>query len=148
MKNRNATNQAGQYNYPFTNKSAKDLRNYLMNLFETCSNNYVVQSMNHTSLGSKFYAKLISAITPRRAKLWWRTAHQSKVLDDIYNLTVSKRDLKPSGMSYSGILHATSDSQVPMFLGFLPPEGDSGMQLTKINYVYIEFKITNKVIVE
>ena len=39
-------------------------------------------------------AKLVSAITQRISKLWRRTTHQSKALDDIYNLAVSKHDLK------------------------------------------------------
>ena len=54
----------------------------------------------HSSAGIKtrfkalFYAKLVSAITQRISKLWCRTTHQSKALDEIYNLAVSKRDLK------------------------------------------------------
>ena len=55
---------------------------------------FVFQSTNYTTLGPKFYAKLVSAITRRGSKLWWRTAHQSKALGDIYNLAVPKRDLK------------------------------------------------------
>ena len=51
------------------------------------------------------------------------TAHQSKALVEIYLSTVSKRDLKPSGSFFEN-LHLTLDSQVPVFLGFLPPEGD------------------------
>ena len=47
-----------------------------------------------TRFKTLFYAKLVSAITRRRSKLWWRTTHQSKALDEIYNLAVSKRDLK------------------------------------------------------
>ena len=43
------------------------------------------------------------AVTRRRSKLWWRTAHQSKALDEIYCSTASKRDLKQSGTFLSKI---------------------------------------------
>ena len=39
-------------------------------------------------------------------------------------------------------LHATLDSQVPVFLGCLPPEGDYGMKLRKIKMFKSKSKIT------
>ena len=53
------------------------------------------------TLGPKLFSCSKMAVTRRRSKLWSRTAHQSKALDDIYNLAVSKRDLKPPGMIFS-----------------------------------------------
>ena len=83
----------GTIEWPFFYKK-KNLRDYLMTPFTKYSNTFVFQSTNYTTLGPKIHAKLVSAITRRRSKLWWRKAHQSKALDDIYNLAVSKRDLK------------------------------------------------------
>ena len=44
------------------------------------------------------------AVTRRRSKLWWRKAHQSKALDLSYLSSLSKRDLKPSGIHFLKIL--------------------------------------------
>ena len=52
------------------------------------------------TLGPKFFCCSKMAVTRRRSKLWWRTAHQSKALVKTYLSTVSKHDLKPSGMSF------------------------------------------------
>ena len=79
------------------------------------------------TLGPKFFCCSKMAVTRRRSKLWWRTAHQSKALVKTYlSTTVSKLDLKPSGMSFSffrkfacGLGFACT-----RFLGFLHPEGD------------------------
>ena len=46
------------------------------------------------TLGPKFLCCSKMAVTRRRSKLWCCKAHQSKALDEIYNLAVSKRDLK------------------------------------------------------
>ena len=72
------------------------------------------------TLGPKFFCCSKMAVTRRRSKLWWRTAHQSKALDETYLSTVSKRDLKPSGMSFFENLHAALDSHVFVFLDFCP----------------------------
>ncbi len=72
-----------------------------MTLFAKYSNTVAFQSMNYTTLGPKFYAKLVSAITRRRSKLWWRKAHQSKALDASYFSSLSKRDLEHSGTNFS-----------------------------------------------
>ena len=82
------------------------------------------------TLGPKFFCCSKMAVTRRRSKLWWRTAHQSKALVETYLSPVSKRDLKPSGMSFFENLHAALDSHVPVFLDFCPPEGDEVTKLT------------------
>ena len=73
------------------------------------------------TLGPKFFCCSKMAVTRRRSKLWWRTAHQSKALVKTYLSTVSKHDLKPSGMIFFfENLHAALDSHVPVFLDFCP----------------------------
>ena len=50
------------------------------------------------TLGPKFFCCSKMAVTRRRSKLWWRISHQSKALDVSYLSSLSKRDLKHSGI--------------------------------------------------
>ena len=52
------------------------------------------------TLGPKFFCCSKMAVTRRRSKLWWRTAHQSKALVELQRSRRSKRDLKPSGIQF------------------------------------------------
>ena len=60
------------------------------------------------TLGPKFVCSSKMAVTRRRSKLWWRTARQSKALDETYLSTLSKRDLKPSA-SQNGLKEKIRD---------------------------------------
>ena len=54
----------------------------------------------YMALGPKFFCCSKMAVTRRRSKLWWRTAHQSKALVELQRSRRSKRDLKPSGIQF------------------------------------------------
>ena len=78
------------------------------------------------TLGPKFHRNLRSTITRRRKHLF---AHKKipiwSARRDLYFYSI-KPDLKHYGIFYLIFekLHATLDSQVPVFLRFLSPEGD------------------------
>ena len=69
----------------------------------------------YTTLGPKNVCCSKMAITRRRSKLWWRTAHQSKALVETYLSTVSKRDLKPSGTQILNLLAPAGILRQPFY---------------------------------
>ena len=85
----------------------------------------------YMTLGPKFFCCSKMAVTRRRSKLWWRTAHQSKALDVSYLSSLSKRDLKPSGTLFPKMCMRPWIRRYPFFLDFYPRRATNVWSLQK-----------------
>ena len=93
------------------------------------------------TLGPKLFCCSKMAVTRHRSKLWWRTAHQSKALVKTYLSTVSKHDLKPSGISIFSKMCMRPWIRMYPFSWVFAPGGRLSDEAYNVNYLLSKSKV-------